>query len=283
MVDLRDMVTIMEKERLLFDEKNLGPSYRLAIHMTYKIDIFEYEMKIEKREVDVADKKGLKLNCDVILYQHDMMKELATYLITISAVYKFRLEPQVRLAIHMTYKIDIFEYEMKIEKREVDVADKKGLKLNCDVILYQHDMMKGTGEGKVTEGAIYNMLKLEEALVDEENNVRPLYPPKIRETEILNNPFSDIIPRIIVQVNEEVKDSLKIKTAALVSGLVDDTSLVTDSIILCNEKCCYRDFNLLSFVEGAEEDEEESVILNKKFSDQGNSARGHLSDSKLSS
>ncbi|OAD54446.1 Peptidyl-prolyl cis-trans isomerase CWC27 like protein [Eufriesea mexicana] len=39
-----------------------------------------------------------------------------------------------------------------------------------------------------------------------------------------------------------------------------------DSIILCNEKFCYRDFDLLSFGEEAEEDEEESVILNKKFS-----------------
>ncbi|OAD61650.1 Peptidyl-prolyl cis-trans isomerase CWC27 like protein [Eufriesea mexicana] len=74
---------------------------------------------------------------------------------------------------------------------------------------------KHTIFGKVTGGAIYNMLKLEEALVDEENNVRTLYPPKIRETEILNNPFSDIIPRIIVQESEEVKDSLKIKTATV--------------------------------------------------------------------
>ncbi|OAD52369.1 hypothetical protein WN48_01810 [Eufriesea mexicana] len=39
-----------------------------------------------------------------------------------------------------------------------------------------------------------------------------------------------------------------------------------DSIILCNEKFCYRDFNLLSFGKEAEEDDEESVILNKKFS-----------------
>ncbi|OAD53523.1 Peptidyl-prolyl cis-trans isomerase CWC27 like protein [Eufriesea mexicana] len=89
---------------------------------------------------------------------------------------------------------------------------------------------------KVTGETIYNMLELEEALVDE-----------------------------------------------LVSGLIDDTSLVTDSIILCNEKFCYRDFNLLSFVEEAVEDEEESVILNKKFIDQGISSRDHLTDSELSS
>ncbi|OAD60802.1 Peptidyl-prolyl isomerase cwc27 [Eufriesea mexicana] len=76
---------------------------------------------------------------------------------------------------------------------------------------------------------------------DEETNDRPLYPPRLITTRILNNPFSDIIPRIIVQESEEVKDNSKTETAA-------------------------RFFNLLSFGEEAEEDEEESVILNKKFS-----------------
>ncbi|OAD60507.1 Peptidyl-prolyl cis-trans isomerase CWC27 like protein [Eufriesea mexicana] len=55
-----------------------------------------------------------------------------------------------------------------------------------------------------------------------------------------------------------------------------------DSVILCNEKVCYRHFNLLSFGE-AEEDEEESVILIKKFSSKGKSAHDHLIDPKLSS
>ncbi|OAD56076.1 Peptidyl-prolyl cis-trans isomerase CWC27 like protein [Eufriesea mexicana] len=49
---------------------------------------------------------------------------------------------------------------------------------------------KGTGE------TIYNMLEFEEALADE--NASPLYPPRLVKTMILNNPFSDIIPRIIV-------------------------------------------------------------------------------------
>lgn len=44
----------------------------------------------------------------------------------------------------------------------------------------------------------------------------------------------------------------------------------------------YRNFNLLSFGEEAEEDEEESVILNKKFSNKGKSAHDHLTDPKLS-
>ncbi|OAD54116.1 Acetylcholine receptor subunit alpha-like [Eufriesea mexicana] len=67
--------------------------------------------------------------------------------------------------------------------------------------------------GKVTEETIYNMLKLEEALVDE--NDRPLYPLRLIKTIILNNPFFDVIPRIIVQESEEVKDNSKTKTAAV--------------------------------------------------------------------
>ncbi|OAD58595.1 Peptidyl-prolyl cis-trans isomerase CWC27 like protein [Eufriesea mexicana] len=69
---------------------------------------------------------------------------------------------------------------------------------------------KHTIFGKVTGETIYNMLKLKEALVDE--NDRPLYAPKMIKAELLNNPFSDIIPRIIVQESEEVKDSSKTKT-----------------------------------------------------------------------
>ncbi|OAD56393.1 Peptidyl-prolyl cis-trans isomerase CWC27 like protein [Eufriesea mexicana] len=65
---------------------------------------------------------------------------------------------------------------------------------------------------------------------------------KNKRTEILNNPFSDILPRIIVQESEEVKDRSKTKPAGV------------------------KDFNLLSFGEEAEDDDEESVLLNKKFS-----------------
>ncbi|OAD53758.1 Peptidyl-prolyl isomerase cwc27 [Eufriesea mexicana] len=66
-------------------------------------------------------------------------------------------------------------------------------------------------------------------------------------------------PKIIVQESEEVKDSSKTKTATV------------------------KNFNLLSFGEEAEEDEDESVILNKKFSGKGKSAHDHLTGPKLSS
>ncbi|OAD60122.1 Peptidyl-prolyl cis-trans isomerase CWC27 like protein [Eufriesea mexicana] len=111
---------------------------------------------------------------------------------------------------------------------------------------------------KVAGETIYNMLELEEALVDKVNLIL-LYPPRLLKSIILNNPFSNIIPRIIVQESEEVKDSSKTKAAAV------------------------RYFNLLSFGEEAEEDKEESVILNKKFRDKGKLAHDHLTDPKLSS
>ncbi|OAD58113.1 Peptidyl-prolyl cis-trans isomerase CWC27 like protein [Eufriesea mexicana] len=116
---------------------------------------------------------------------------------------------------------------------------------------------KHTIFGKVTGEAIYYMLKLEEALVGE--NDRSHYSPRLIKTIILNNPFSDIIPRIILQKSEEVKDSSIAKTTAV------------------------KDFNILSFGGEVKEDEEESVILNKKFTGKGKSAYDHLTDPKLSS
>ncbi|OAD58891.1 Peptidyl-prolyl cis-trans isomerase CWC27 like protein, partial [Eufriesea mexicana] len=73
---------------------------------------------------------------------------------------------------------------------------------------------KHTILGKVILETIYNMLKFEKAPVDE--NDRLLYPPRLLKSIILNNSFSDIIARIIVQKSEEVKDSSKTKTAVVV-------------------------------------------------------------------
>lgn len=113
---------------------------------------------------------------------------------------------------------------------------------------------KHTIFGKVTGETIYNMLKLEEALVDQ--NDRPLYPPKILKTEVLSNPFTDIIPRTSPKKTEERHSKKEKKTGV-------------------------KNFKLLSFGEEAEEDEEESVVLNKQFSGKGKSAHDHA-DPKLS-
>ncbi|OAD55944.1 Peptidyl-prolyl cis-trans isomerase CWC27 like protein [Eufriesea mexicana] len=110
---------------------------------------------------------------------------------------------------------------------------------------------KHTIFGKVTGEPIYNMLKLVEALVDEQS--------------------------------EEVKNNSKTKTATVKLISYMFAEFCCDSTILYNEKLCYRNFNPLSFGELAKEDEEESVILNKKFSGKKNEADDHLTDPKLSS
>jgi peptidyl-prolyl cis-trans isomerase SDCCAG10 len=55
---------------------------------------------------------------------------------------------------------------------------------------------KHTIFGKVVGETLFNVLKIGELEIDE--NERPLYPPKITSTEVVWNPFDDIIPRITV-------------------------------------------------------------------------------------
>lgn len=62
---------------------------------------------------------------------------------------------------------------------------------------------KHTLFGKITGDTIYNMLKLEEGIVD--HNEKPLYPHKILKAEILLNPFEDIVPRVIERLKTKEK------------------------------------------------------------------------------
>ncbi|XP_050802991.1 spliceosome-associated protein CWC27 homolog isoform X6 [Gopherus flavomarginatus] len=92
---------------------------------------------------------------------------------------------------------------------------------------------KHTIFGKITGDTIYNMLRLTEVEIDKEE--RPLNPHKIKSSEVLFNPFDDIIPRTNKKLKkdkpgEEVKKSKSKGT---------------------------KNFNLLSFGEEAEEEEVE--------------------------
>ncbi|XP_065262933.1 spliceosome-associated protein CWC27 homolog isoform X2 [Emys orbicularis] len=92
---------------------------------------------------------------------------------------------------------------------------------------------KHTIFGKITGDTIYNMLRLTEVEIDKEE--RPFNPHKIKSSEVLFNPFDDIIPRTNKKLKkdkpgEEVKKSKSKGT---------------------------KNFNLLSFGEEAEEEEEE--------------------------
>ncbi|KAK0097929.1 hypothetical protein PV326_012701 [Microctonus aethiopoides] len=115
---------------------------------------------------------------------------------------------------------------------------------------------KHTIFGKVTGETIYNMLKLEDAEVDQ--NERPLYPQKIIKSEILLNPFLDIVPRSQPKVVEKLEKTKAPKTAAV------------------------KNFKLLSFGEEAEEDEKEFEEHNIQYSGVSKSAHDKLSDPKLS-
>lgn len=68
---------------------------------------------------------------------------------------------------------------------------------------------KHTIFGKVTGDTIYNMLKIEEGEVDQ--NERPFYPHKIIKTEVLLNPYDDIVPRELKKDKSKTRDKKKEK------------------------------------------------------------------------
>ncbi|CAO3650285.1 unnamed protein product [Cunninghamella blakesleeana] len=53
---------------------------------------------------------------------------------------------------------------------------------------------KHTLFGRVAGDTLFNVMKMTELETDNDN--RPLYPPKIKTTEVVINPFDDIVPRI---------------------------------------------------------------------------------------
>lgn len=67
---------------------------------------------------------------------------------------------------------------------------------------------KNTLFGKVTGDTVFNMLKLEEGIVDHQE--RPMYAHRIISAEVLSNPFNDIVPRSLPKATK-VKKSKKEK------------------------------------------------------------------------
>ncbi|MEJ1275649.1 CWC27 spliceosome-associated protein [Cricetulus griseus] len=92
---------------------------------------------------------------------------------------------------------------------------------------------KHTIFGKVTGDTVYNMLRLTEVDIDDEE--RPRNPHRVKSCEVLFNPFDDIIPREIKRPKKEKPDEeiKKLKPKGT------------------------KNFSLLSFGEEAEEEEEE--------------------------
>ncbi len=74
---------------------------------------------------------------------------------------------------------------------------------------------KNTVFGKIEGNTIYNLLNM--GIVEVDKNDRPLFPPLIKSTDILKNPFDNIIPReiqhpwTIVQETSKAKKPSKFK------------------------------------------------------------------------
>ncbi|XP_058833411.1 spliceosome-associated protein CWC27 homolog [Topomyia yanbarensis] len=112
--------------------------------------------------------------------------------------------------------------------------------------------------GKVGGDTIYNMLKLEDGEVYE--NERPHFPHRILKTEILHNPFPDIVPRLLkLKKSSEDKKEKKKKEKGV------------------------KNYGLLSFGDEAEEEEQETnQFVQKNIVGKGKSSHDALDDPGLS-
>lgn len=102
---------------------------------------------------------------------------------------------------------------------------------------------KNTIFGKVTGDSLYNLLRLGEVETDKDD--RPLDPPpKITSTEVLWNPFEDIVPRGLIKKSSEQASGTDNK----------DT-----------KKKGVKKLSLLSFGEEAEQEEKELAAVKQKI------------------
>lgn len=113
---------------------------------------------------------------------------------------------------------------------------------------------KHTIFGKVTGDTVYNMLRLTEVDIDDEE--RPRNPHRIKSCEVLFNPFDDIIPR-------EIKKPKKEKAEEEIKKLKPKGT---------------KNFSLLSFGEEAEEEEEEVNRVSQSMKGRSKSSHDLLKD-----
>lgn len=113
---------------------------------------------------------------------------------------------------------------------------------------------KHTIFGKVTGDTVYNMLRLTEVDIDDEE--RPRNPHRIKSCEVLFNPFDDITPR-------EIKKPKNEKPEEEVKKLKPKGT---------------KNFSLLSFGEEAEEEEEEVNRVSQSMKGRSKSSHDLLKD-----
>uniref|UniRef100_T2MAL9 Spliceosome-associated protein CWC27 homolog n=1 Tax=Hydra vulgaris TaxID=6087 RepID=T2MAL9_HYDVU len=155
---------------------------------------------------------------------------------------------------------DEFHQRLKFNRRGLVAMANAGPNDNNSQFFFTLDRAdelnkKHTIFGKVTGNTIYNMIRFNE--IDVDSNDRPLSPPKIISTEVLSNPFDDIVPRKRKKEVNEINDSSKIKSQSKAT----------------------KNFKLLSFGEEAEEDETNELANNQRIV----SSHDLLKDPKLSS
>ena len=162
---------------------------------------------------------------------------------------------------------DEFHSRLRFERRGLVAMANAGKDDNLSQFFFtmgpaQELQNKHTIFGKVTGDTVFNMLKLQDAIVD--RNERPEYPQRIIKTEILKNPFDDIVPR---------EGSRKTSKDASSTDKVQSKSRAT------------KDFKLLSFGDEAEEEEEEiDLVVQNGLKGKSKSCHDLIkNDSKLSS
>uniref|UniRef100_A0A4W3KGZ8 Spliceosome-associated protein CWC27 homolog n=1 Tax=Callorhinchus milii TaxID=7868 RepID=A0A4W3KGZ8_CALMI len=147
---------------------------------------------------------------------------------------------------------------------------------------------KHTIFAKVTGDTVYNMLRLAEVEVD--NDERPLNPHKIKTTEVLHNCFDDIIPRVLKKhkkekKEEEMKKSLSKGTNLHCVHVKEHRKTGTEGGLQPIEPILpvigfvgYLNFSLLSFGEEAEEEEEEVNRVSQSMKGRSKSSHDLLKD-----
>jgi peptidyl-prolyl cis-trans isomerase SDCCAG10 len=112
---------------------------------------------------------------------------------------------------------------------------------------------KHTIFGKLTGNAIYNLLPVNDLQVDADE--RPLFPPKIIRTEVLFNPFDDIVPRVRVLSAEQIAANQAAADAASAAAAQAAAKRVTNR-------------NVLSFVEDDDDNDDDDEGCSRQEADQ---------------
>ena len=118
---------------------------------------------------------------------------------------------------------------------------------------------KHTVFGKVVGDTVYNMLRLQEGIVEDD---KPINPHKILKTKVLINPFKDIKPRETIELIKEEDSERKSKKKK-------------------SKMKATKDYKLLSFGDEAEDEEEDLNSAIKDAKSSSKSAHDLLDDPKL--